>query len=165
MDALDELREMHVAAKSTFKKIEDASPDERGGIWAKLRMELILHEKIEEQFVYEPMTKDLKGRDGVLASWDSTHETEVQQATKLIDQIGDMEPRSDAWMSKVRDLKSALEDHIAQEENQIWPKIRQEWGEDKLQSASTAVSAAKSAGSAGASVTGAIGAAMEKMKR
>ena len=164
MDALDELREMHVAAKSAFKKIEDASPDERGGMWAKLRMELILHEKIEEQFVYDPMTKDLKARGGPLATWDSTHEAQVKEATQIIDQIGDMEPQSEAWIIKVRDLKAALEDHISQEENQIWPKIREEWGEDKLQSASTAVSTAKRAGTAGASVAGAIGAAMEKMK-
>ncbi|HEX5368939.1 MAG TPA: hemerythrin domain-containing protein [Dehalococcoidia bacterium] len=164
MDALEELKEMHVAAKSAFKKIEDSKPEDRGGIWSKLRMELVLHEKIEEQFVYDPMTKDLKGRDGMLANWDTAHEEQVKQATQIIDQIGSMEPTSDAWMIKVRDLKSALEKHIDQDENQIWPKIRQEWGEKKLQDASTAVSTAKSAGTSGASVADAIGAAMEKVK-
>ena len=165
MDALDELREMHVAAKSAFQKIEQASPQERGGLWGKLRPELILHEKIEEQFIYDPMAKDLDGKDSVLANWEPTHEAQVQKATKMIDQIGDMEPSSDSWLNKVRDLKAALEDHIAQEENQIWPKIRQVWGEDKLESASTAVSTAKRAGKAGAGVAGAIGAGMEKVKR
>jgi hypothetical protein len=46
MDALEILREQHLDARSAFEQIEQASPDQRGALWAKLRAELKAHEQM-----------------------------------------------------------------------------------------------------------------------
>ena len=164
MDAIEILREMHVEAKSTFQKIEQGSPDERGGLWAKLRPELVLHEQVEERFVYDPATKDVGGNDPVLSTWHQEHHQQVGEAERMIEQIGQLEPRSDQFVQMVGQLRMTLEQHIQREEGEIWPLIRNAWGTDKLEQAGTQVQAAKTAGSLGASASGAMGQLGEKIK-
>ncbi len=164
MDALEELREMHVAAKQAFRKIDGASPTERGGLWAKLRPELELHERIEEQFVYDPVARDVGQHDPTLGSWESEHESQAREADGVIAKIGELDPTDDRWMSEFRSLVSMLDRHIAHEENDIWPKIRQEWGERRLEEAGRPVGAARKAATAGASVAEAFGKGMEAAK-
>ena len=164
MDALEILRQMHVEAKSAFQQIAHAGPDQRGGLWAKLRPELELHEQLEERFVYDPMTKDVGSRDTLLAGWDQRHHTQVAEAKSMMEEIGRLEPRESRWLQMVGQLQMTLERHIQTEENEIWPRIRQVWGTDKLEQASGPMQAAKTAGSAGAAVSGAMGQAGEAIK-
>jgi hemerythrin-like domain-containing protein len=145
MDALEILREMHVEAKAGFQKIEQASPDQRGGLWNKLRPELVHHEQIEERFVYDPVAREIGSSDPTLSGWDQRHHGEVGEAEHLIEQLGGMEPRDDRWMQMVVQLRSALERHIQTEESEIWPRIRQVWGADKLEQAAGPMQQAKAA--------------------
>jgi hemerythrin-like domain-containing protein len=164
MDALEELREMHVEAKATFGKIEQADPVERAGLWAKLRPELELHEQIEERFVYDPVAEDVGESDPVLARWEQQHEDEVGEADAQMARIGELDPRDDAWLDEVMTLRDTLAEHIAEEEGQIWPRIRQAWEQEKLDDAGRAIAAAKLAGKAGATVSEAVGKAAEAIK-
>ena len=79
MDALEVLRQMHVEAKETFAKIEQADPGSRGGLWAKLRPELQLHEQIEERFVYDPVAQEAGSTNSQISAFHQQHETEVKQ--------------------------------------------------------------------------------------
>lgn len=153
MDALEELRQMHVEAKSSFQKIEQASPDERGPLWAKLRPELMVHEQVEERFVYDPVTQEIGDRDQQLADWHQQHEQQVQQVNRLISEIGRADPKDNHFVDLVRQLREALTRHIEMEENEFWPRIRQVWGSDKLEQAGRQVQAARS----GASASGGTG--------
>jgi hypothetical protein len=164
MDALEELREMHVEAKAAFQKIEQANADERGGQWAKLRPQLQLHEQIEDQLVYGPMAHDAVGKDVFLSNWENQHHQQVQEAEMLIGRIGSAEPREPQWLALVQQLQTMLESHIQQEETQAWPKIRQAWGTDKLNSVGGQVKAAKAAGGVGAAISGAVGMTAEAIK-
>jgi iron-sulfur cluster repair protein YtfE (RIC family) len=164
MDALEVLRQMHLEAKSTFQQIEQARPEERGALWAKLRPELTAHEQIEERFVYDPVAKEAGNRDQTLSDWEQRHHEQVNEAEKLISAIGRLEPREPRWLEQMQQLRTTLERHIQQEEGEIWPRIRQVWGEEKLRKAGTQVQAAKTAAGVGASVSGAIGAAGETVK-
>ncbi len=146
MDAIEILREMHVEAKSAFQKLEQASPDGRGAMWAKLRPELVLHEQMEERFVYDPVTKDA-GSDPVLSGWHEQHHQEVGEAEHLIEQIGQQDTKSDQFLQMITQFRTTLEQHIQREEGEIWPRIRQVWGTDKLDRAGQQVQQAKTAGS------------------
>ena len=146
MDVIEMLREMHVEAKSAFQKLEQASPNERGGLWGKLRPELVLHEQMEERFVYDPVTKDA-GSDPVLSGWHEQHHQQVGEAEHMIEQIGQQDPKSDQFLHMVTQLRTTLEQHIQREEGDIWPRIRQVWGADKLDRAGQQVQQAKTAGS------------------
>ncbi len=165
MDALETLREMHMDAKQMFIKLQQAQPDQRGGIWAELRPKLTLHEDIEDRFIYHPMMDDAGvRRDSALANWEQQHEAMVQEAKGMIDLLGRVEPREASWLSALQQLASAMDQHIRMEEDTIWPRIRHVWGEDKLESAGGPVQAAKTAGAAGAAISGAIGSAADALR-
>lgn len=163
-NALDVLREMHAAAKSGFQEIENASPDKRSELWAKLEPELKLHEQIEERFIYKPMSEDLNNPVGALENWDAQHEAQVSEAESVMNRIDEMEPSQPAWLDTVKQLKSTLEQHISLEETQIWPEIRRQWGEDKLEQRHLPVEAAKTAGQAGATVSSALEKAAQALR-
>ena len=164
MDALEALRQMHGEAKAAFQRIEQASPDERGGLWARLRPELLAHEQIEERFVYDPVLRD-RGSDPMLTNWHRRHEQEVEQANALIDEIGRLDPREARFVERVGELHRALAAHIAMEENEFWPRIRQVWGADRLEQAGRQVEAARTAATAAAGVSGAVGSIAESIKQ
>ena|SRR5438309_1444145 len=146
MDAIEILREMHVEAKSAFQKLEQASPDARRGMWMKLRPELVLHEQMEERFVYDPVTKDA-GNDPVLSGWHEQHHQQVGEAEHMIEQIGHQDTKGDQFLQMVTQLRTMLEQHIQREEGDIWPRIQQVWSADKLEHAGQQIEAAKKSGS------------------
>src|SRR5579884_3745270 len=146
---------MHVDAKAAFQKIEGASPDQRGALWAKLRPELTAHEQIEERFVYDPAVKDVGDRAPMLSAWHRRHEQMVQQATSMMDEIGRLDSRDAQFLSMVEQLHQALAQHIEMEETEFWPLIQQAGGK---------VEAAKTAATAGAGVSGALGAVSDAIK-
>ncbi len=161
MNALEILREMHVDAKSAFQEIHGAAPDKRGGLWASLRPKLQLHEQIEERFVYQPVAHDFGAS---FADWENQHMQQVHEAETLMDRIGELKPRESRWLYMVSQLQTALEQHIAMEEGQIWPMIERQWGPDKLEEVGNQVHVARTTGNVGAAMTGAIGQAGEAIK-
>jgi iron-sulfur cluster repair protein YtfE (RIC family) len=71
----------------------------------------------------------------MLADWHQRHHQEVGEAERMIGEIGRLQPREDRWLQMVTQLRSTLEQHIQTEEGQIWPRIQQMWGADKLEHA------------------------------
>ena len=164
MDALEVLKQAHREAESTFQQIQQASPDERGALWAKLKPQLTAHEQYEDQFVYGPISKEAQGRDATLASWDQRHDAEVSQVNNLIAQVGQMDPEDQRWMQTINQVQMTLQQHIQEEEQQIFPRIRQFWGQDRLDEAGTKVQAAKMAAAGAGAVRGAARGVVDTVK-
>jgi hypothetical protein len=133
MDAIDVLREMHVSVKAAFREIETAPMDKRRALWAALQPELQLHEEMEELFVYGPMSEDLSDPQGALCDWLQHHQDQVAEAESIMSRIEALDPSQDSWLMEVLKLKSALDNHILQEEVMVWPEIRSQWGQEKLE--------------------------------
>jgi iron-sulfur cluster repair protein YtfE (RIC family) len=143
MDAIQFLKQQHEEAKKMFGRIEQAGAGERGQLWAKLSPELKAHEQNEEQHLYGPVAREAAGRDATLAEWESHHQKEVREAEALIRKIDGANPSDQSWLAQVRELKSALEHHIQEEEGKIWPRIRQVWDAGKLEQAGRQMEATK----------------------
>jgi hemerythrin-like domain-containing protein len=135
MNAIQLLKSEHETAKRTFGQIREASPTQRGQLWAKLEPELKLHEQIEEAALYGPVAQDVGSRDQTLKEWQEHHHEEVTEAEALIKEIGGLNPAADEWIQKVEELQEALEHHIQEEEGDIWPRIQQVWDDSKLEKA------------------------------
>jgi hypothetical protein len=135
MDAIQFLKKEHEKAKGMFRQIEQAEGAERGRLWSKLSPELKAHEKMEEQHLYGPVAREAGGRDAALAQWEKHHHEEVGKAEALIGKLDAGDPAGQGWMGQLRELKSALEHHIQEEEGEIWPKIQQVWNGQKLEQA------------------------------
>lgn len=148
MDALEVLRQMHVEAKAAFSEIESVAPMERAAKWDKLEPQLALHEDLEERFVYDPVAKDAGASDPVLARWESEHEQQVEQADAVMAKIDGLKPADDEWLRVVTKLHHTLEGHMKHEERDIWPRIREAWGDAKLAEVGEAMGKAKDAASA-----------------
>jgi len=132
MDAIQFLKQEHQKAKAAFAKLLEASPDQRGALWKELQPELKAHEAIEEACLYGPIEEE-QPSDARLSEWVSDlHEEEVSEVEGLIKQTEQLDPKDKAWLDTVRQIHSALENHIKQEEGEIFPRIGQVWDAGRL---------------------------------
>jgi hypothetical protein len=134
MHAIEFLKREHGKAKAAFVEIEGASVAQRRPLWEKLRPELEQHEEMEETHLYGPVARDAQG-DESLRAWEDTHHQQVEEAEGLIREIGRLDPSDATWLATVKKLRSALERHIQQEEQEIWPKIGRVWDAARLEEA------------------------------
>jgi hemerythrin-like domain-containing protein len=142
MQAIQLLKQEHGKAKSAFQGIESAPASQRAALWAKLRPELELHEKMEETCLYTPVAREVQG-DRALTEWESTHHHEVQEAERLIKEIDHLDPSDSKWLTSVKQLHSVLEQHIRKEEGEIWPRIERTWSARRLEEAGSQMEAMK----------------------
>ena len=156
MDALETLKQQHVEAHAAFAQIKAAAPRGRAATWADLQPKLELHEQIEEHFVYDPVAADARSSDPVLARWEDEHEEQVREANAVIAKIDELDPMDDAWLEQVNALGSTLDAHIAHEENDIWPRIRAAWDQDRLDRAGRQMAQAKAAVEKGEAIETAV---------
>jgi len=143
MDAIQFLKQQHEEAKRMFGRIEQAAAGDRGQLWSKLRPKLEAHEQMEERYLYGPVADDAGDTDSVLAEWEQEHSDEVTEAESMIHRINGLNPSDEGWLTHVKELRSALEQHIEQEEGTIWPRIRRVWDAPKLEQAGRQMEAMK----------------------
>jgi len=135
MDAIQFLKQEHQKAKSAFEKLLAAAPEDRGARWDELKPELKAHEKIEEQCLYGPIARD-GASDPALSEWVSDrHQDEVHEVEGLIKETQGLDPEDRRWLATVQQIRSALENHIRQEEQDIFPRIARVWDRTRLEEA------------------------------
>jgi hemerythrin-like domain-containing protein len=135
MDAIQLLKQEHEKAKRALEEILQASGDQRGPLWDKLRPELKVHEQIEEAALYGPVARDAGSSNEELKEWEQQHHEEVSELESLIQEINSLDPAGDEWMDKIEEVQETLEHHIDEEEGTIWPQIQQAWDRSKLEQA------------------------------
>jgi hemerythrin-like domain-containing protein len=135
MDAIQFLKQQHEEAKGGFGKIEAALPEQRERQWKALKPELPLHEEIEETCLYHLVAREPEGKSGALARWETRHHEQVQQIEALIRRLEGLEPRSSEWLQQLKKIKSTLEGHIREEEQEVWPRIQEILDHDRLEQA------------------------------
>ena len=135
MNAIRLLTQDHELAKQMFSNIQAASAEQRQQLWAQLEPELKVHEQIEETALYGPVAQEVGSRDATLKEWHEQHQQEVSELEDLLQDIAAFDPMTDQWMERVTELQETLEEHIEEEEGDIWPRIQQAWDESKLERA------------------------------
>ncbi|MGH7384567.1 MAG: hemerythrin domain-containing protein [Candidatus Rokuibacteriota bacterium] len=135
MDAIKFLEQEHQKAKAAFEKLLGAAPGKRGALWKELGPELQAHEEIEEQCLYGPIGRD-GASDPALSEWVSDrHQDEVHEVEGLLKETQRLDPEDERWLATVRQIKTALENHIRQEEQDIFPRIGRIWDRAQLEAA------------------------------
>ena len=95
MDAIEFLTQEHDKAQASFRRILQASPDQRGAIWDEVQPELEAHEQIEEACLYEPLSNDGGSTDVKYTAWKQQHQAEVRALDGLVQSMnGLLVPRS-----------------------------------------------------------------------
>jgi hemerythrin-like domain-containing protein len=135
VNAIEFLKQEHQNAKEKFQEVEQADARERGDLWKQLKPELKIHEHIEDEFLYGPLTKEPKAMGTPLAEFQKRQDEDVAELEKEIGKLEGLDVKSDGWLAQLKKIKSALEDHIMEEESEILPAIPQVWDKAKLDQA------------------------------
>lgn len=124
-DAVSLLSSDHEEVKDMFEAYADlveseASSDERRAMAEEICLALTVHATIEEEIFY-PAARD------ALDEQDLLDEAEVEHASAkdLIAQIMDMDADEELFDAKVTVLGEYIEHHVKEEEDEMFPKVRE----------------------------------------
>ena len=131
MNALTLLKADHDKMKKLLT--EGESTTERGEktrteLFEKIKSELMIHERIEEEIFYPALKSHPKAKDIVLESYEEHH---------VVDEImGELEATDvadETWGPKFKVMKENVEHHMQEEEGELFDQARQVFEADELE--------------------------------
>jgi hemerythrin-like domain-containing protein len=134
MHAIQILRQMHADTKQRFKVILAADdPATARQLWQELQPLLDVHEELEDQLVYTPIAEDM-GPGTPLGDWAMRHDADVAVVKELIAAANQLDAKQPEWRMSVAQVMDTLARHVMDEEGQIFGRIEQTWGSERLES-------------------------------
>jgi len=119
MRATTILKKDHRVVSGLFWSLQQTTnPSIRKSIFNQIQKQLDIHSQAEEEFFY-PAVRNLY----TTAAEDQVDEAtrEHQQIKNLLHEISMTDPNSYTFMSKVNELREAVEHHVEEEENEMFP--------------------------------------------
>lgn len=121
-DAINFLINDHEEVKDLFEQFEaltDRSKVSKKRIADKICLALSLHTQIEEEIFY-PAVQEVIDDDDLMDEAVVEHAA----AKELVMQLQDMDPDDELYDAKVKVLSEQVEHHVAEEEEEMFPKVR-----------------------------------------
>jgi hemerythrin superfamily protein len=129
MNALEVLKQDHQKVKGLFQEIRQATDEaKRKELFDKIDTELEMHAHIEETVFY-PAIEEHEEFKGMVAEALEEH----KKAKTLLDELEELGADNHDFGSKLQLLMEAVEHHVAEEEGEMFPKIRELLEEDGLE--------------------------------
>jgi hemerythrin superfamily protein len=125
MDVLQFLKDEHDEVKAVFAKLQKAKGAEASRLWEQLSSMILLHEELEETYMYPRLREAAPTEDLVLESYQEHHVMDL-----LIGEISELKPSAEEWEPKIKVLQENTEHHIEEEEGELFPKVRKVWDAD-----------------------------------
>jgi hemerythrin-like domain-containing protein len=131
MDALQLLKSDHDKVKKLLADGE--STTERGEktrteLFATIKGELIVHERIEEEIFYPALRDHPKAKDIVLEAYE-----EHDVVDTIMSELEDTPVTDETWGAKFKVMKENLEHHIEEEEGEMFKQARSVFDRDELE--------------------------------
>ena len=132
MNAVELLIQDHQMVRGLFQKFQSAQEAEDAeqmtDLATQIFEELEVHTTIEEEIFYPAV------RDGVDDSDELVDESEQEHhvVDVLMNEMRDIEATSDDWVAKMTVLIENVEHHAEEEEQEMFPEVREQLGEDRL---------------------------------
>ena len=131
MDAITLLRQDHKTVEGLFKKFEktgDGATKTRRDLVDRIIKELAVHAEIEEQVFYPAVRAELPDEtDLVLEALEEHH---VVKWT--LSELDGMDPSHERFKAKVTVLMESVRHHVEEEEDELFPKVRDALGRNVL---------------------------------
>jgi hemerythrin superfamily protein len=144
MDALKMLKDDHKTVEQLFKRFEkagDSSYVEKRRLVDRMVEELSKHAAIEEQLFYPVARATVPGTDDIVL--ESLEEHHVVKW--VLSELDGMDPRDERYDAKVTVLIENVRHHVKEEENEFFPKVRDELGRGALADLGDAMATARRA--------------------
>ena len=120
----DKVKKMLADGEETTERAEKT----RTELFDKLKSEMLIHERIEEEIFYPALKSHPKARDIVLEGYEEHH---------VVDEImGELEATDvtdETWGAKFKVMKENIEHHIEEEEGDMFKQARQVFDDDELE--------------------------------
>jgi len=122
MDALELLKQDHQAVKSLFNQIDDAEDvKQRKKLFDQIDTELNIHAHIEETVFYPEMQKIDELKEMVEEAL-----AEHQEVKTLLEEMEGLDPENEQFSASLEELMENVEHHVAEEEDEMFPKVREQ---------------------------------------
>jgi hemerythrin superfamily protein len=130
MNIIEMLKQDHQEASAMMDRIESADAGDASvmTIFNQLKQALTLHTQIEETIFYPALRNNDETQDQIEESFE-----EHQEVKDLLSEMSGMQAGSDEFMSLMGDLRDAVEHHVEEEENELFPQAQQILGDSRLQ--------------------------------
>ncbi|MGZ8475755.1 MAG: hemerythrin domain-containing protein [Candidatus Limnocylindria bacterium] len=132
MDAISLLKEDHVKVKKLLADGEETTERAEVGrteLFAKLKEEMLIHERIEEEIFYPALKAHPKAKDIVLEGFEEHHVVD-----EIMGELEEMPVTDEQWGAKFKVMKENIEHHIEEEEGEMFKQARQVFTTDELES-------------------------------
>ena len=121
MDGLELLKQDHQAVKDLFDQIDDAEDGkQRTKLFDQIDTQLNIHAHIEETVFYPEMQKIDQLKDMVEEAL-----AEHQEVKTLLEEIEGLDPEAEQFSASLEELMENVEHHVAEEEDEMFPKVRE----------------------------------------
>jgi hemerythrin superfamily protein len=139
-DVIDVLTTDHREAVSLISQIRStAEPEQRRDLADQLIAELVRHSVAEEMFVYPAMRDHLPGGEAAVEH-DIAEHKELERVMKQLEGTDSSGPE---FLTVVDSMESILSDHVADEETEQFPQLRQHIPQEQLVELKAKVETAK----------------------
>jgi hemerythrin-like domain-containing protein len=127
-DDHDKVRKMLAEGEETTERAEKT----RTEVFAKIKEEMLIHERIEEEIFYPALKEHPKAKEIVLEGFEEHH---------VVDEImGELEATDvtdEQWAAKFKVMKENIEHHIEEEEGDMFRQARQVFSAEELEQLGT----------------------------
>ena len=131
MDALKLLKEDHALVKKILTQGEETTEraeKTRTELFARLKSELEVHERIEEEVLYPALRDHPKSKEIALEGYEEHHVVDT-----ILGELEQTPVTDETWGAKFKVAKENLEHHIEEEEGEMFQKARQIFSDDELE--------------------------------
>jgi hemerythrin-like domain-containing protein len=131
MDALTLLKEDHDRVRKMLNEGEETTEraeKTRTELFSKLKTELEIHERIEEEVFYPALKQHPKARELALEGYEEHHVVD-----QILAELEQTPVTDETWTAKFKVAKENLEHHIEEEEGEMFKAARQALSREELQ--------------------------------
>ena len=143
-DAITLLKDDHKTVEQLFKRFEKAGErafTEKRNVVDRIVEELAVHAAVEEQVFYPVVRATVSGsEDLTLESLEEHHIVKW-----VLSELDSMSPEDERFVAKVTVLIENVRHHVKEEEQDLFPKVRNELGRDTLRDLGEVMEKAKKA--------------------
>jgi hemerythrin-like domain-containing protein len=131
MDAIKLLKEDHDRIKpllAELKETTERAEKTRGDLFSRIKLELTVHEIIEEEIFYPTLKEHPKAKEIVLEGFE-----EHDVVSRLMGELDGMDATDERFGPKAKVMAENIEHHIEEEEGEMFKTARQVFDRDELE--------------------------------
>ena len=137
MDIYQLLKQDHQKVKRLFERLAEASDGPkktRERLFAELKQELELHTQVEEKHFYAALKSFEETKDLVEEALE-----EHDEMKRMLEELDQADADDEGWDQQLSELQESVEDHVEEEETELFPQAQQVLDQDKADAIAKAI--------------------------